>query len=67
MGALPMWIKNRTQTLTTSDKALTGTQIQRGQFMNSGSKDAGPDPDWDFERMAYKPHHPEVYGKKGKK
>ena len=29
--------------ISASEKCLTGSQIQRGQFMNSGSKDAGPD------------------------
>ena len=30
--------------------------------MNSGSRDAGRDPDWDATHMVYKPHHPETYG-----
>jgi len=38
------------------DKPLTGSQTQRGPFMNSGSRDAGPDPDWDMKRMVYLPN-----------
>jgi hypothetical protein len=28
-------------------------QIQRGVFMNSGSKDVGRDPDWNIEARAW--------------
>mmetsp|Transcript_35874 Transcript_35874/g.111065 ORF Transcript_35874/g.111065 Transcript_35874/m.111065 type:complete len:105 (+) Transcript_35874:1004-1318(+) len=47
MGCLPLFIRNRMDgSLTAADRPLTGSQVQRGQFMNSGSKDAGRDPDW---------------------
>jgi hypothetical protein len=36
--------------LTERDDTLTGSQIRRGAFNNSGSKDAGKDPYWDFKR-----------------
>ena len=26
----------------------------RGAFINSGSRDIGPDPDWDWEKQTYK-------------
>jgi hypothetical protein len=32
---------------------LTAAQNRRGVFMNSGSKDVGADPDWDFQRGVY--------------
>ena len=40
MFAVPMWIRNRMGgSLTAKDGELTGSQVQRGQFMNSGSRD----------------------------
>lgn len=35
------------KSLYDSEEGLTGSQIQRGAFMNSGSKDVGRDPEWD--------------------
>lgn len=32
--------------LTMSPKPLSGNAVMRGAFINSGSKDAGRDPDW---------------------
>ena len=32
--------------LQDSDKPLTGSQIQRGMYIQAGSRDAGPDPNW---------------------
>lgn len=50
-AALPLLIKERTgqANLTTQSKPLTGSQIMRGAYLNSGSKDAGADPDWQFD------------------
>ena len=42
------------QNLTTSTEKLSGQTVIRGAFMNSGSKDAGADPDWDFANRLYK-------------
>ena len=39
--------------LINKDKPLTGSQIQRGPFLNSGSIDAGPDPDWKMRDGSY--------------
>ena len=62
MGMLPMWIKWKiAEPLSSADKSLTGSQIQRGQFMNTGSKDVGRDPDWDAKHAIYKPNHPGAY------
>lgn len=35
--------------LSDRDEELTGAQIRRGAFNNSGSRDAGKDPNWDFK------------------
>ncbi|GFH49709.1 hypothetical protein CTEN210_06185 [Chaetoceros tenuissimus] len=35
--------------LNDRDEALTHAQIRRGAFNNSGSRDAGKDPHWDFK------------------
>ena len=43
------WIGN----LNEKDDALTAAQIRRGAFLNSGSKDAGKDPNWDFKTGTY--------------
>ena len=57
MFAVPMWIRNRMGgSLTAKDGELTGSQVQRGQFMNSGSRDVGRDPDWDG--AVYRPKKP---------
>ena len=57
MFAVPMWIRNRMGgSLTAKEGELTGSQVQRGQFMNSGSRDVGRDPDWDG--AVYRPKKP---------
>lgn len=32
--------------LTRQEAPLTGSQVMRGAFLNTGSKDIGPDPQW---------------------
>ena len=44
------WIGN----LNNRDEPLTHAQIRRGAFLNSGSTDAGKDPQWDFRNGQYK-------------
>lgn len=48
---LPFYLHERQQRLTgnlyASDKPLSRNQSMRGPFINSGSRDVGPDPDWD--------------------
>ena len=48
-GLTPLMLKHRNEghNLTTQDKPLTGSQIMRGAYLNTGSRDAGADPDWD--------------------
>jgi hypothetical protein len=48
--AVPYLFINWIQPLSERENALTGGQIRRGAFNNSGSKDVGKDPYWDFKR-----------------
>ncbi|KAL7491392.1 hypothetical protein ACHAWT_002076 [Skeletonema menzelii] len=48
--AVPYLFINWIQPLSERDDALVGGQIRRGAFNNSGSKDVGKDPYWDFKR-----------------
>lgn len=45
-GSIPLLVRksNENHNLLTSEKPLTGSQIQRGMYLNTGSQDAGPDP-----------------------
>mmetsp|Transcript_12194 Transcript_12194/g.18312 ORF Transcript_12194/g.18312 Transcript_12194/m.18312 type:complete len:151 (-) Transcript_12194:5-457(-) len=47
--AVPYLFINWIQPLSERDDALVGGQIRRGAFNNSGSKDVGKDPYWDFK------------------
>ena len=40
--------------LNDREKPLTAPQVRRGAFMNSGTKDVGRDPNWDFSKGEYK-------------
>lgn len=48
--AVPYVFVNWIQPLSEREDSLTGSQIRRGAFNNSGSKDVGRDPYWDFKR-----------------
>ena len=50
MTVVPYLFMGWIQPLTERDGELTGSQIRRGAFNNSGSKDAGKDPYWDFKQ-----------------
>ncbi|KAL3656356.1 hypothetical protein V7S43_018800 [Phytophthora oleae] len=39
--------------LTAQEKPLNASQIRRGAYANSGSRDAGADPDWDLSTGTY--------------
>ena len=45
--SLPYLIKSKTPNIVSEGKVLTGSQRMRGMYMNAGSSDAGPDPDWE--------------------
>jgi len=51
MASVPFLITKSFQkqgkSLTNDKNALPGQVVIRGAFVNSGSRDAGPDPDWD--------------------
>jgi hypothetical protein len=53
-GSLPLvatyWIGG----LTDKDGPLTAPQVRRGAFQNSGTRDVGRDPNWDFATGQYK-------------
>ena len=50
MTIVPYFFMNWIRPLSERDDALTGSQIRRGAFNNSGSKDVGKDPYWDHKR-----------------
>ncbi|CAM9452724.1 unnamed protein product [Discosporangium mesarthrocarpum] len=55
MASVPFVVRKRAKkSLYDSEEGLTGTQIQRGPFMNTGSKDVGRDEDWDLETRTWK-------------
>lgn len=55
MAVVPFAFTKQKASMITSERALTHSQIRRGQFMNSGSKDVGPDTNWDLKAMTYLP------------
>ena len=40
--------------LTDKEEGLSAAQVRRGAFNNSGSRDVGIDPKWDFQKGVYK-------------
>lgn len=52
-ATLPYWATKSIGNLTDRDEALTAAQVRRGAFLNSGSKDAGKDPNWDWKNGKY--------------
>ena len=48
MALIPWWLRNvaKVKNLQNSEKPLSGSQMQRGLYIQAGQKDAGPDPDW---------------------
>jgi len=55
---VPLWysrkMKAMDRNLQQKKDALAGSQVIRGAYLNTGSKDAGADPDWDFETGRWK-------------
>lgn len=49
MTLVPFAFMNWIRPLSDREDALTKSQIRRGAFNNSGSRDAGIDPYWDFK------------------
>jgi hypothetical protein len=52
-ASLPYWATQTIGNLTEREDALTAAQVRRGAFMNSGTKDAGKDPNWKSGRYTY--------------
>ena len=50
---LPYWATQTIGNLTDRDEPLTAAQVRRGAFLNSGSHDAGKDPNWDWKNGRY--------------
>lgn len=48
-ASIPFWAMKWIGPLNEKDGALTSAQIRRGAFNNSGSRDVGKDPNWDFK------------------
>jgi hypothetical protein len=53
-GCMPLILYYWIGGLNDSEKPLTAPQIRRGAFQNSGSKDVGKDPDYDFSSGTHK-------------
>lgn len=58
-AGVPLLISHRrsvegTSPLTTQGKPLVGHQLMRGAYNNHGSKDVGPDPDWNGSTKMWK-------------
>lgn len=53
-AAMPYLATKWTGNLNAKDNPLTAAQTRRGAFNNSGTRDVGKDPNWDFERGTYK-------------
>jgi hypothetical protein len=47
-GSMPLILYYWIGGLNDADRPLTAPQVRRGAFQNSGSRDVGKDPDWDF-------------------
>ena len=52
-ASLPYWATHTISNLTDRDEALTAAQVRRGAFQNSGTHDAGRDPNWENGKYIY--------------
>lgn len=53
-AAMPYFATSWIGNLNSRDSALTAAQTRRGAFNNSGTRDVGKDPQWDFKTGTYK-------------
>jgi hypothetical protein len=66
MALTPLYLQRRHMRLThgvpmmASEKPLTDAQVRRGPYLNTGSKDAGADPDWDHKTNTHKGKRPSI-------
>mmetsp|Transcript_7206 Transcript_7206/g.11490 ORF Transcript_7206/g.11490 Transcript_7206/m.11490 type:complete len:97 (+) Transcript_7206:78-368(+) len=58
VGSIPYFytkhMSDKNINLLQQEKPLSGSQIIRGAYMNTGSKDIGVDPDWDFKTRTWR-------------
>jgi len=54
MAAFPYLKLRQTKNLSTREEALTGSQVMRGPYINSGSKDVGRDPGLSWKQAGNK-------------
>ena len=54
MYSIPYILRKNSDNKNSSNKALSGSQRQRGMYLNAGPQDVGPDPNWDFKTQSYK-------------
>jgi hypothetical protein len=54
-----LYVKAKGRSLVERQGPLTGSQVQRGPYLNSGSRDAGVDPDWDMTTRTWRGHRPQ--------
>lgn len=52
-ATMPYFATQKIGNLTGRDDPLTAAQVRRGAFMNSGSRDAGKDTNWDLKTGQY--------------
>eukprot|EP00536_Pseudo-nitzschia_multiseries_P014309 jgi/Psemu1/214325/e_gw1.684.5.1 len=52
-ATLPYFATKNIGNLTDREEALTAAQVRRGAFNNSGSRDAGKDPNWNLKEGRY--------------
>lgn len=53
-AALPYYATKWIGNLNARDDPLTAAQTRRGAFNNSGTRDVGKDPAWDFDTGSYR-------------
>jgi hypothetical protein len=53
-AALPYYATRWIGNLNARDDPLTAAQVRRGAYTNSGTRDVGRDPQWDFKSGTYK-------------
>lgn len=54
MASIPFVAHYYMSGLNEKEEPLTSAQVRRGAFLNSGTKDIGKDPNWDFQTGKYK-------------
>jgi hypothetical protein len=50
---VPYYFSQTLKPMTSREEALSASQVRRGPFLNSGSRDAGVDKNWNLRRGVY--------------